>query len=96
MVDLINKVGSYELILNEMDEKANASKGTYMSGRYRMVGALNLQTLTFDPYYRRQEETKVAPDYDDVGAVELTGKPLVHKLKNLKMTCEPITIYSFA
>ncbi|KAL6199345.1 hypothetical protein ACLB2K_029129 [Fragaria x ananassa] len=96
MGDLINKIGSYELILNEMDEKANASKGTYVPRRNRTVRALNLQSPMYDPYYQRQEETKATQEYDDVGAVELTGKPLAHKLKNLKITREPITIQSFA
>ena len=73
MGDLINKVGSYKLILNEMDEKANASKGTYVPGRNRTVGTLSLQSPTFDPYYQRQEETEAAQEYDDVGAVEQLG-----------------------
>ena len=42
MGDLINKVGSYELILNELDDKANASKGTYVPGKNRIVGALSM------------------------------------------------------
>ncbi|KAL6199836.1 hypothetical protein ACLB2K_029618 [Fragaria x ananassa] len=79
-----------------MDEKTNASKGTYVPGRNRTVGALNLQSPSFDPYYQRQEEAEAAQEYDDVGAVELTGKPLAHKLKNLKITREPFTIQSFA
>nr|XP_011457309.1 PREDICTED: uncharacterized protein LOC105349391 [Fragaria vesca subsp. vesca] len=96
MGDLINKVGSYELILKELDDKTNASKGTYIPGKNRTVGALNLQAPTYDPYYQRSEEAHTDQDLEDVGVVELTGNPLAHKLKNLKMTREPITIQSFA
>ncbi|KAL6174599.1 hypothetical protein ACLB2K_051245 [Fragaria x ananassa] len=49
MGDLINKVGSYELILNELDDKANASKGTYVPAKNRIVGALSMLTPTHDP-----------------------------------------------
>lgn len=62
----------------------------------RTMGALSLQFPTYDPYYQRLEETHMDQDHEDVGAVELTGKPLAHMLKNLKMTREPITIQSFA
>ena len=75
MGDLIKEVGNYELILNDMDEKANASKGTYVPGRNMTVGALNLQSSNFDPYYQRQEETEATQDYEDISAVKMTGKP---------------------
>ena len=37
MGNLINKVGSYELILNELDDKTNASNGTYIPGKNRII-----------------------------------------------------------
>ena len=63
MGDLINKVGSYELILNELDNKANASKGTYVPGKNRMVGALSMQTSAHDPYYQRPEAVHTDHDW---------------------------------
>ncbi|KAL6208348.1 hypothetical protein ACLB2K_019299 [Fragaria x ananassa] len=32
MADLMNKVGSYRIVLNDMDERQNVSKGTYVPG----------------------------------------------------------------
>ncbi|KAL6134752.1 hypothetical protein ACLB2K_066980 [Fragaria x ananassa] len=34
-------------------------------GRNRIIGALSLQSPTFDHYYKRQEETVAAQEYDD-------------------------------
>jgi hypothetical protein len=72
MADLMNKVGSYQLLLNELDDKANASRGTYVPGRHRNVNAIYAPV---DPFYSHprnpypEEET----DSEDIAALELTG-----------------------
>lgn len=66
MGDLIKKVGNYEMILNEMDEKENASKRTYMLGKNMTVGELTIKPPTYDSYYQRPEETHTEQDHENI------------------------------
>lgn len=48
MADLMNKVGSYQLLLKEFDDKTNASRGTSVPGRHMSVGVVYTPE---DPFY---------------------------------------------
>ncbi|KAL6191631.1 hypothetical protein ACLB2K_038021 [Fragaria x ananassa] len=83
MADLMNKVGSYQIVLKDMDERQNASSGTYTPrmlkprfgpNRHRTVGAIYLHV---DPYYPVSVAHRYNMDYDDeeeVAALELVSK----------------------
>ncbi|KAL6175169.1 hypothetical protein ACLB2K_051812 [Fragaria x ananassa] len=83
MADLINKVGRYQIVVNDMDERHNASSGTYTHGtlkprygpnRHRIVGAIYSHV---DPYYLASVAHRYNMDYDDkeeVDALELVSK----------------------
>ncbi|KAK9951609.1 hypothetical protein M0R45_007047 [Rubus argutus] len=94
MADLMIKVGSYQLLLNELDDEANASKGTYAPGRHRNVNAIYAPV---DPFYShprtlfQEDET----DGEDIAALELTGRSVV-KAKSLKIAREPVKISTMA
>lgn len=90
MADLMNKVGSYQLLLNELDDKANASRGTYVPGRYRNIGVVYTPV---DPFYSYplhpyQEEEVVS---EDIAALELAWHNVV-KAKSLKIARKPVKI----
>ncbi|KAL6209266.1 hypothetical protein ACLB2K_020208 [Fragaria x ananassa] len=83
MADLMNKVGSYQIVLNDMDERQNACSGTYVPGtlkpryvpnRHKTVGAIYSHV---DPYYPASVARRYNMDYDDeeeVATLELVSK----------------------
>ncbi|KAL6192123.1 hypothetical protein ACLB2K_038510 [Fragaria x ananassa] len=83
MADLMNKVGSYQIVLNDMDERQNTSSSTYTPrtlkprygpNRHRIVGAIYSHV---DPYYHALVAHRYSMDYGDkeeVAALELVSK----------------------
>lgn len=94
MADLMNKVGSYQLLLNELDDKANVSRRTYVHGKHRNVGAVYTiiyPVYSYPRYPYQEEEAKV----EDIAALELAGRNAV-KAKSLKISREPVMILTMA
>lgn len=90
MANLMNKVGNYQLLLNELKDKENASRGTYMPGRHKTVGAI--YTLV-DPCYTHQHPIyqEENPCSEEITALELIGRN-VAKSRSLKNAHKPVKI----
>ncbi|KAL6129036.1 hypothetical protein ACLB2K_072389 [Fragaria x ananassa] len=104
MADLMNKVGSYQIVLNDMDERQNASSSTYMPGtlkpRYgpnRIRTGVAIYSLV-DPYYHASVAHRYSMAYDDeeeVATLELVSKKPTRS-QSLRLAWSPVKISAAA
>ncbi|KAL6185856.1 hypothetical protein ACLB2K_041979 [Fragaria x ananassa] len=100
MTDLMNKVGSYQIVLNDMDERQNTSSSTYtpetLKPRYgpnqhRTVVAIYSHV---DLYYPTAVAHRYNMDYDneeEVASLELVSKKLARS-QSLRLARSPVKI----
>ncbi|KAL6133620.1 hypothetical protein ACLB2K_065854 [Fragaria x ananassa] len=104
MANLMDKVRSYQIVLNDMNERKNASSDTYTLGtlkpryrpnRHRTVGAIYSHV---DPYYPTSVAHRYNMDYDDeeeVAALELVSKKPARS-QSLRLAQSPVKISASA
>ncbi|KAL6225626.1 hypothetical protein ACLB2K_004475 [Fragaria x ananassa] len=104
MAYLMNKVGSYQIVLNDMDERQNTSSGTYTPrtlkprfgpNQHRTVGAIYSHV---DQYYPVLVAHQYSMDYDDekeVAALELVSKKPARS-QSLRLARSPLKISAAA